>query len=76
MNKGTYVYPAIAQWLRQTGVALKTLAERAWISESCITNVMKGKETPSKYTIDQILAVTGMTYEEAFRQEEKEEYDE
>lgn len=65
-------YPAIGQWLRQTGTTLTELGKRTGLSASCINHTMKGKDLPNKYTIDKILAVTGLTYEEAFRREEGE----
>lgn len=69
----SYIYPNIVKFLRENNVSAKHLAELCDITNSGINHFLSGKSGGSKTTIDKILAVTGMTYEEAFAKEDSNE---
>ena len=62
---------------------VKYVGLRDWMIENCVTVAelerrcgnlrmlasLTGKSNPSKYTIDAILQVTGLTYEECFKED-------
>lgn len=66
-----YIYPNIAIWMHEKRHSAKALAADIQVSQQCITKILKGKGNPSKQTIDRILEVTGMTYEQAFFQDKE-----
>lgn len=69
---GRYIYPGIALWMQRTQTTLGALAEQTGISDTALLRILKGyTPSPGKHTIDTLLAVTGLTYEEAFRQAER-----
>lgn len=64
------VYPGIAQWLYENRCTYAKLAELIGVPQASVSRWMNGVHKPNKPTIDKILKVTGMTYEQAFGEEE------
>ena len=60
------VYPAIAQWLYEHRCTYAKLAEMIGAPDASVSRWMNGRHKLSKPTIDKILEVTGLTYEQAF----------
>ncbi len=60
------VYPALALWLIEHRCSYDRLAELTGTSYGAVNSMMNGYNDPSKRLIDNILAVTGLTYEQAF----------
>lgn len=67
MRKYKVLYPAMERAIRQRGTIEKFL-EAMELSENAYYKVITGQVMPRKTTIDQILAYTGLTYEEAFHE--------
>lgn len=69
------IYPGIAKWLIMNKMSVKKLSEKIGANNKHphILLILQGKMCPKKTTIDKILAATGLTYEEAFRTEGKEQ---
>ena len=65
------VYPNIAKWLDDNGMNIYCFGERCGLSSTSLRNFLLLDLGCTKYTIDKILEVTGLTYEEAFRKEVK-----
>lgn len=66
------IYPSIAQYLKTNCISVCSFADLCGVSSRMMYTFLSGQVCASKYTIDQILRVTGMTYEEAFSEcEEK-----
>lgn len=63
----TPVYPAIDYWMKRRCLTYKSFADKANIGYSTVYEMLSGRHLPTKDTIDKVLMVTGMTYEEAFR---------
>lgn len=63
------IYPNLAMWQRDNHVSIKTLAEHLGASSQQTVRWLRGEYFPTKKIIDKILALTGMTYEEAFFEE-------
>ena len=61
------VYPAIDYYMRKHCMTYGSFAEKCGIGYSTVYEMLVGMYSPTKATIDRILAATGMTYEEAFR---------
>lgn len=67
------IYPAIRAWMQNNGCNFSALADMMGVCSQTISRTLRGTRGTSKYTIDQILRVTGLTYEEAFATESCEE---
>lgn len=65
------IYPNIYVWLRMNRVSKAELARRMDISYQQLYGILNGKRTVTKERIDQMLEITGMTYEEAFKTEKE-----
>lgn len=65
------VYPAIAQWMHDNRFSYKRLANEIGVAPATLYGGLSGARHVAKYTIDGVLAVTGMTYEEAFAKKEE-----
>lgn len=59
-------YPAISNFMREERISLNKLSERTLRTPSTVGNYLSGKTDIPKSFIDEILKITGMTYEEAF----------
>lgn len=68
---GNCVYPNILKYMQDHKMNLSDFANAVEMNYANLSRVLKGKNT-SKTSIDKILKVTGMTYEEAFWREENE----
>lgn len=67
------IYPAIRDWMQNNNCNFSALADMSGVCNQTISRTLRGASGASKYTIDQILRVTGLTYEEAFATEPGEE---
>ena len=62
-------YPNIGKWLIENKMTQCGLANKSGIASAYLSNILLGKINPGKKIIDKILLATGMTYEEAFKEE-------
>lgn len=62
-------YPNLEAWMFKRGISNKDFSTMINVSIATVARLVSGKQGISKSTIDKILAVTGMTYEEAFAKE-------
>lgn len=62
------IWPNLRKWLN----ADRTRAERFFqaMQDCTIRTILKGGQQPKKNVIDRMLKITGMSYEELFREEE------
>lgn len=63
------IYPNITAWMRANRFSYTRFAEHLQLSPATLHHALTGKHLVSKFTIDAILAATGMSYEEAFKKE-------
>lgn len=68
------VYPNLRRWMNENKCGKRELLRRIGLgcapnNYNRICSYLLGKVDPPKKTIDKILSVTGMTYEEAFLRE-------
>lgn len=61
-----YIYPNISKWMYENRVSGTAFADLLDVSPSVASYWFRGIHEPKKCFIDRVLAVTGMTYEEAF----------
>lgn len=66
-----YVYPNITKWMIENRMSGAELAKLVGVSASQVSSWFRGLHDPRKCFIDRILAVTGMTYEEAFYEDDR-----
>lgn len=71
----TCIYPNLRRWLNENRVTQQKFAllvgrNLAASNSSSVGTWLKGKSYPLKENIDQILLVTGLTYEELFATED------
>ena len=59
-------YPNIKAWIKKNEMNCITFSEKIGFAYASVYQWFHGDRHPSKEAIDAILAVTGMTYEEAF----------
>ena len=69
------VYPKLCKWLNDNEVSRNEFARRMGLApyaKNCyrVSDYFRGKNYPLKETIDKMLRVTGLTYEELFSLEE------
>lgn len=62
----SYIYPNISRWMKENRVCASKLAKTIGISPVTVSNMLSGRVNTTKSTIDKVLEVTGMTYEQAF----------
>lgn len=62
----TYIYPNISKWMRENRIDAGKFSSMLHVSRMTVSNNFRGKTMPTKKTIDAVLEVTGMKYEEAF----------
>lgn len=63
------MYPAIWRALRRKGISISEISRKTKISNATLYRAVSPNGNPNKRTIDAILAVTGLTYEDAFGEE-------
>lgn len=64
-----YIYPNINKWLIDNRMSMIKFAREVGITKSTMSNYLAGLSEPRKSIIDKILEITGMSYEECFREE-------
>lgn len=69
------IYPNIRKWMNDNRISVSEIARRMGLiphSSTCerIRGYLTGANDPNKFTIDRILAITNLTYEQAFYREE------
>lgn len=62
------IFPAVRMWMRTNRITYKEIADKAGYRSNAIVKSLTGFQPPNKYVIDAILQMSGMTYEEAFRE--------
>lgn len=72
-SKKKWVYPNAIKWAERNHISVYRIAADTGITPNTLHNALKGKHQPNKTTIDALLRVSGMTYEEFFYQPGKEE---
>lgn len=60
-----WVYPNARAWMLENGIFVSRLAKELGVTDKTLERAMQGGNT-TKYVIDQLLAATGMTYEQLF----------
>ena len=75
-TKEEVVYPELRKWLNENKVSRSELARRMDCApvprkSKGISEWLKGKNHPRKDSIDKLLAVTGLTYEQLFYREDR-----
>lgn len=63
-------YPVIEKYMLDHNLSLREFARRCGIPSSTMCRLLNGETEPVKSTIDKILTVTGLSYEECFREEQ------
>lgn len=63
------IYVGIRKFLAENNLNAAKLAEAVGTNAGHMSKILQGKNSPSKKIIDKILEYTGLTYEEAFREE-------
>lgn len=66
------IFPKIRNYLYKNRISITQFSALCNVSYMTIYRGITGQTDILKRTIDQILRVTGMTYEEAFKEDEKE----
>ncbi len=66
-QRDNYIFPNIAKWLVDNGIYNYEFAEMIQSNRVSVGNWLLGKTEPSLFHIEQILKVTGMSFEEAFK---------
>lgn len=69
--KREYGYQRIQQWLYDNHHTMKWLSEQTNIPYSTLKRKIYRYNDWKKWEIDRLLSVTGMTYEETFREDTK-----
>ena len=62
-----WIYPNIKRWMKDNRLLAQNFAKLLGCGSATVGKYLSGKAQPNKQTIDKILEVTGMTYEEAFK---------
>lgn len=65
-NMGKYI--SLENYMRTQGISLREFANRCGIAPSTMSRFLSGKTDIQKSNIDKILKVTGMSYEECFKE--------
>lgn len=73
-NKERCIYAGLRKWLNDNQVSIAELTRRIGYNPQpkiyqSFRKYLNGTNSPRKYIIDFILRVTGLTYEEAFRED-------
>ncbi len=63
------IYPAIKEWFENNNKTFEAMARGQGVSGAGIKYFLRGQRCGTKRLIDVVLKVTGMTYEEAFKQD-------
>ena len=68
-NADKCIYPAIREYMQKNRMTYNRLAALCGITPMTIYRSLNKEVNPTKKTIDRVLEVTQMTYEEAFKNE-------
>lgn len=68
MEMGWSIYPNLEHWIWRHCNSATDFARKIDYTYSSFKDFMKGKNGTTKYTIDKILKVTGLTYEVCFKE--------
>lgn len=60
-------YVGLRNWMLKNRVGIRELSRRCGVAS--LSKTLTGNVSPRKNTIDAVLSVTGLTYEECFREE-------
>lgn len=63
-------FPNLTRWMGANGMNQTRFAELLGISNTSLSYILRGINDPKLYTINAVIRVTGMTFEEAFREAE------
>ena len=63
-------FPNIHRWMSENKVSARDLARRMDVPYDTVCTMLRGQNYPGMHTIRAVLRATGMTFEEAFREEE------
>mgnify|MGYP002589053929 FL=1 len=66
MSANSCVYKGVSKWMLENKISCSKLARYSGVSVACLYRFLTGKGTANKTTIDKLLNVTKMSYEEAF----------
>lgn len=69
--KYTSRFPNIERWMEQNGVSRHEMSKRMGMSADTPYRILAGRTDPSYFAINAILRITGMTFEEAFKEAAK-----
>lgn len=69
ISRKNYIYPNIADWMRENKVTQKMLGDKLGCWQSTVSNYLIGRSSPSFEFINAILDITKMPYEVAFSKE-------
>lgn len=61
-------FPNIQRWMDERGMTRKELADRMGVTSNTVYYTLDGRTDPRLFTINAVLRVTGMTFEEAFKE--------
>jgi DNA-binding phage protein len=64
------VFPAIKAWMQTNRIAWNEFSEMCDLSYQTLRHALSDGGNPTKRVIDEVLKLTGMSYEEAFAKEE------
>lgn len=64
-----FAYPILRGYILENHLSVKGFAEKCGVSPHTMHDMLFGRATPTKTTIDKVLEATGMTYEDAFSEE-------
>ena len=65
------VYFRLDRWMRENNMTRTMFAQKSGIHISTLTSIMRDDVDFSKRSIDKILKLTGLTYEEAFQRNDE-----
>lgn len=60
------IYPNLGNWMSENKISLDRFSKAVGMSYQGLRNFLYGKSNPKFETIQNILKITGLTYEEAF----------
>lgn len=59
-------YPYLERWIYDHGLTMRKAAKLFDMSYSCVIGLLEGRGNPKKDTIDKLIGITGMPYEQLF----------
>ena len=68
MAANSCIYTGVSEWMRENNIGFSALASMTDTERGVLRNSLIGHSEIKKSLIDKILAVTGLTYEKAFKE--------